>query len=133
MRLTTKSENSILALIYLARHEGQGFIKLEEICRQYSISPKYLDQLFIILRKHGFIGSKRGSDGGYSLAKPARQIKISDVIRLMDGALAPIEAVSKYFYIHSPIEKEPKIMKVFKEIRDYVANRMEKLRLSDLI
>ena len=51
----------------------------------------------------------------------------------MDGALAPTESVSTYFFSHTPLEKEKRIISVFREIRDYISKRMERLRLSDLI
>ncbi|OGW74719.1 MAG: Rrf2 family transcriptional regulator [Omnitrophica bacterium RBG_13_46_9] len=133
MKLTTKSEYSILALIYISRHEKEGFIKIEDICSKYDISKKYLEQLLLILKQSRYIKTKRGSSGGYRLAIPAAKINIAEIIRLMDGALAPTESVSTYFFSHTPLEKEKKIMGVFKEIRDYVSNRLEKLKLSDLI
>ena len=133
MKLTTKSEYSILALIHLARQEEKGYIKIEEICARYSIPHKYLEQLFIALKNNHFIKSKRGAAGGYRLAQPAARIKIADVIRLMDGALAPVESASKYFYSHSPIEQEKKILAVFREIRDFVSHKLEALKLSQLV
>lgn len=133
MRLTTKSEYSLLALIYIARHEKNVFIKIEGICSKYNISKKYLEQLLLILKRNQYIKTKRGASGGYSLAKPATEIGIAQIIRLMDGALAPTESVSKYFFSHTPLESEKKVMKVLKEIRDYVSNKLEKLKLSDLI
>ena len=133
MKLTTKSEYSILALIYLARSKDGKYVKTQDICDRYGLSKKYLEQLFIVLKQNKFIKSKTSSTGGYKLARPAGKIRIADVIRLMDGALAPTEAVSKYFYSSTPLEKEVKIITVFKEIRDYIADKMERLRLSDLI
>lgn len=133
MKLTTKSEYSLLALIYMARHEKDGFIKIEDICIRYGISKKYLEQLFLILKQSGYIKSRRGASGGYKLSMPAKKITIAQIIRLMDGALAPTESVSIYFFSHTPLEKEKKITNVLKEIRDYVSNRLEGLRLSDLV
>ena len=133
MKLTTKSEYSILALIYLARNENQGFVKIEVICSKYDISKKYLELLFTILKQNRYIKTKRGANGGYKLAKPASQISIAEIIRLMDGALASTESVSKYFYSDTPLTKEKKIMPVFKEIRDYISKRLEALKLADLV
>lgn len=133
MRLTTKSEYSLLALIYIARHEKKGFIKIEHICAKYDIPRKYLEQLFLILKQNRYLKARRGSSGGYKLAMPAAKISIAQIIRLMDGALAPTESVSAYFFSHTPLEREKKIMRVFKEIRNYVANRLERLKLSDLV
>ncbi|WP_294880634.1 Rrf2 family transcriptional regulator, partial [Sulfurimonas sp. RIFOXYB12_FULL_35_9] len=58
----------------------------------------------------GFIKSRKGQEGGYALAKPSETITVAEIIRLMDGALAPVESVSKYFYAHSPIELCPKLL-----------------------
>ena len=135
MKLTTKSEYSILALIYLARQsqKRKEFVKIEEICVAYDISKKYLEQLFFILKQNRYLKTRRGSAGGYALAKEVDKISLAEIIRLMDGALAPTESVSQYFFAPTPLEKEKKILGVFKEIRDYISNRLEKLMLADLI
>jgi Rrf2 family protein len=133
VKLTTKSEYSILALIYMARHEKKGFIKLEKICSKCNIPENYLVLLFSILRQERYVKTRRGAGGGYKLAKPASKISIAEIIRVMDGALAPTESVSKYFFSSTPLGKEKKIIKVFKEIRDYISDRLEALTLADLI
>ena len=133
MKLTTKSEYSILALIYIARNGEHGFVKMEDICTEYGISKKYLEQIFSSLKRIRYIKTKTGSRGGYKLAKSAKEISVAEIIRLMDGALAPTLAVSKYFFEHTPLEKEKKVMRVFKKIRDYISNKVERLKISDLI
>ena len=133
MKLTTKSEYSILALIYIARNQKKGLIKIESISSYYDMPHKYLEQLLLTLKQNRLLKAKRGSNGGYALALAANKISVASIVRLMDGALAPIESVSSYFFSHTPLEKENKIMDVFKEIRDYLSNRLEKLKLSDLV
>lgn len=132
MKLTTKSEYSLLALIYIARHEKNGFIKIEDICSKYDIPKKYLEQLLSSLKQNRYIKTRTGVSGGYRLAMPAKKISVAQIMRLMDGALAPTESVSKYFFSHTPLEKEKKIMNVLKEIRNYVSNKLQNLKLSDL-
>lgn len=133
MKLTTKSEYSLLALIYIARHERENFIKIEDICLKYDIPKKYLEQLLTILKGNGYIRTKRGTNGGYRLSKSINKITVAGIVRLMDGALAPIESVSKYFYSTTPLEKEKKVIKAFKEIRDFISNKLENLTLQDLV
>ena len=133
MKLTTKTEYSLLALIYIARYQKKGFIKIEEICSHCDISKKYLELLFTILKQSGYLKTRRGSSGGYALAKPPTKIAIAEIIRLMDGALAPTESVSRFFYSDTPLSREKKVIKVFKEIRDYISNKLEKVTLADLI
>ena len=133
MKLTTKSEYALLALIYVARHRAEGFAKAEAIRAAYELSKKYLEQILASLKQARYIKTRRGAAGGYMLAKPARQISVAEVIRLMDGALAPTLAASKHFYAHTPLEKEKKIMDVFREIREYMSRRVERLTIADLV
>ncbi len=132
MKMSTKSEYTLLALMYLARHDG-SYVKMADICDYYGISKKYLELLFSILRQNRYIKTKRGAEGGYALARPAKEISLAEIIRLMDGALAPTESVSTYFYADTPISQEEKLLDLFGEIRDYIANRMENVYLADLV
>jgi Rrf2 family protein len=133
MKLTTKSEYALLALIFIARLGNSAFIKAEDICNAYGIPKKYLEQLLFSLKRSGLIKAKTGAEGGYRLADAAEKISLADVVRVMDGALAPDLAVSKYFYSSTPLEKEKKLMSVFKEIRDYLADKAENIKIADLI
>lgn len=133
MKLTTKSEYSILALIYLARHGEDRYVRIEEICSEYDISKKYLETLITALKQNRYIITKRGANGGYKLAKAPDKISMAEIIRLMDGALAPTESVSTYFYADTPLSREKKVLAEFKDIRDYISNKLEKLKLKDLL
>lgn len=133
MKLTTRTEYLLLALIYIARHEKEAFIRIDDICNTLDIPKKYLEQLFTTLKQGGYVRTRRGVNGGYRLARRAEEISVAEIARLMDGALAPTESVSTYFYSRTPLEKEAKVMTVLKEIRDYVSNRLEALKLSDLV
>ena len=132
MKLTTRSEYGLLALIYLARHQDEGFISIDTIAKAQAIPPKFLEQLMLALKRAHFLRSAKGQKGGYQLAKKPNQISLAEVIRLFDGALAPTESVSENFYESTPIEKEKRLSKVFKDIRDYVSNKLEKTTLADV-
>jgi Rrf2 family transcriptional regulator, cysteine metabolism repressor len=132
MKLTARSEYALLALVYLARHETEGFISIDVIASAQSIPPKFLEQLMLALKRAHFLRSAKGQKGGYQLAKRPDQIPIADIIRLFDGALAPTESVSLNFYESTPIEKEKKLMGVFKNIRDYVSDKLEKTTIADV-
>ena len=92
-----------------------------------------MEQIFTSLKQARYIKTKIGAGGGYQVAKSAKEISVAEIIRLMDGALAPTLAVSKYFFEHTPLEKEKKVMNVFKEIRDYISDKLERLKISDLV
>jgi Rrf2 family transcriptional regulator, cysteine metabolism repressor len=133
MKLTSRSEYALLALVYLARHESAEYISAEAIALAQKIPLKFLEQILFALKRAKYLRSSKGQHGGYHLARPADKIALADVIRLFDGALAPTESVSKYFYESTPIEKEKNLVKVFKGIRDYVSETLEKTTIADVL
>jgi len=132
MKLTTRSEYALLALTYLARDTSGHFVTAEHIATAQGIPAKFLEQLLLALKRARYVHSSKGQHGGYSLAKPAKQITLAEIIRLFDGALAPVESASEYFYEPTPLEREKKLLGVFKGIRDYVSNKLEKTTLADV-
>ena len=133
MKLTARSEYALLALVYLARHEAEGYISVETIAQAQGIPSKFLEQLMLSLKRAHFLHSAKGQHGGYTLAKAPTQITLAEIVRLFDGALAPTESVSENFYEPTPIEKEQSLVRVFKDIRDYVSNKLEQTTLADVI
>ena len=132
MKLTSRSEYALLALVYLARHQQEGLIPAQAIAAAQEIPLRFLEQILLILSRARYLRSSKGKGGGFQLRKPASKISLAEVIRLFDGALAPTESASKYFYEPTPIEKEAKLLGVFREVRDYVARKMEKTTLADM-
>jgi Rrf2 family protein len=133
MKLSSKCEYACLALIFLAEHFERGLVKIQEIAESKKIPKKFLEQILIVLKQRGYVKSKKGSHGGYRLDKAPEKITLAEIIRLMDGALAPVESVSKYFYEPTPIEQEKRLLEVFKEIRDYISDRLERISFADLV
>ena len=133
MKLTARSEYALLALTYLARHQDEGFISIDTIAKAQGIPPKFLEQLMLALKRARFLRSTKGQKGGYQLAVKPNQIPLAEVIRLFDGALAPTESVSENFYESTPIEKEKRLTRVFKDIRDYVSQKLEKTTIADVM
>jgi len=132
MKLTTRSEYALLALVYLARRKSDEFISIDIIAQAQKIPPKFLEQLMLALKRAHFLRSTKGQHGGYALAKSPDQIMLADVIRLFDGALAPTESVSENFYESTPIEKEKGLVKVFRDIRDYTSRKLESTSIADV-
>ena len=134
MKLTNRSEYALLALVFLARNGKDGkYISSETIAIAQGIPPKFLEQILLALKGAKYLRSTKGQHGGYVLARPANQISLAEVIRLFDGALAPTESVSKYYYEPTPIEKDSALVNVFLDIRDYIANKLEQTTLADVI
>ncbi len=132
MKLTSRSEYALLSMVYLARRQADGFVSVESIASSQKLSAKFLEQILLSLKRAKYLSSSKGQHGGYRLAKPANEISIAEIVRLFDGALAPTESASKNFYEPTPIEKEQKLLQVFKEIRDLIADKLENLTIADM-
>jgi Rrf2 family protein len=121
-------------MIALAEKYDSGeVLTISNISEQKEIPKKFLEQILLALKRGGFVKSRKGPDGGYILAKKPEEISVAEIIRLMDGALAPVESVSKYYFEHTPIEKSTKLLNIFKSIRDYIAETLEKITFRELI
>ena len=105
MNVSTKSEYGLRALIYLASHEDRGAVPAREIAVEWSVPVKYLEQILKTLKEAHLIESQVGVGGGYRLARPATLITAGEVIRVLDGRIAPMGCVSSTDYV--PCEFEP--------------------------
>lgn len=132
MKLTSRSEYALLALVYLARQPTEGYTRVEEIASVQGIPPKFLEQILLALKRGQYLSSLKGHNGGYKLNKAPADISLAEVIRLLDGPLAPTESVSKHFYRSTPIEKEPALVALFTQIRDCMLNIIENTTLADI-
>ena len=132
MKLTSRSEYALLALLCLARHDRNDYVSGETIAHEQGIPPKFLQQILWVLKSGRYVQSSKGQRGGYRLGKAPEEISLAEIVRLFDGALAPTESVSKYFYEKTPIEKEEQLLHVFQDIRDYIAERLERTTLADV-
>lgn len=133
MRLSRKSEYACLALIELSKRYPGNFVKIETISNTWSIPRKFLEQILVTMKNAGYLKSRKGAEGGYSLSRSPENITLAEIVRLIDGALAPVESASTFFYGASPIEQYPPLIKVFKDIRDFVSNKLENITFLDLI
>jgi len=133
MKLSCRSEYALLAMVYLARHQTEEYISVQTIAAAQQVPPRFLEQILLALRRAKYLRSSKGKGGGFRLAISPDAISLAEIVRLFEGALAPTESVSKYFYGPTPIEKEARLLELFKEVRDYIAEKMEKTVLSDVI
>ena len=95
MKLSTRTRYGTRALLELALHQGEGPILLRDIARRQQISLPYLEHLIAPLIAVGMIRSTKGSKGGVSLAKTPKDIKLSEVVQLLEGSFAPVECVNE--------------------------------------
>jgi Rrf2 family protein len=105
MNVSTKSEYGLRALIYLASHDDRGAVPAREIAAEWSVPVKYLEQILKTLKEGEIVESQVGVGGGYRLSRPASLITAGEVIRILDGRIAPMGCVSSSDYV--PCEFEP--------------------------
>ena len=94
MKLSTRGRYATRALLDLALHQGEIPVLLKDIAQRQQISLSYLEHLIAPLIAGGIVWSTRGAKGGVSLAKPPEQVKLSEVIQLLEGSVAPVECVN---------------------------------------
>lgn len=92
MRVSAKADYAIRAAVELAA-AGKGPVKGDRIAKAQSIPPNFLENILGDLRNAGIVGSRRGAEGGYWLARPAEEVSLADVIRAVDGPLANVRGV----------------------------------------
>jgi Rrf2 family protein len=90
MRISTKGDYGVRALIELSHRYGEGTIQSAEIAARQSVPEPYLDQLLTTLRKAGFIRSVRGPQGGHALLRAPDDIRLSEVVMALEGSLSPV-------------------------------------------
>ena len=94
MKLSTRGRYATRALLDLALHQNQSLIPLKDIAQRQEISLRYLEHLITPLIAAGIVISTRGPRGGVSLARPPEKIRLSEIIQLLEGSIAPVECVN---------------------------------------
>ncbi|MCW3017991.1 MAG: transcriptional regulator, BadM/Rrf2 family [Solirubrobacterales bacterium] len=95
MMFSTKAEYGVRVMVELARRVGDDPVPLAEIAAHDGLPLAYLEHLVARLRKAGLVDSRRGSRGGYMLARPAGEITMAEVVEALEGSIAPIECISE--------------------------------------
>ena len=132
--LSHKAKYGLKAAFYLARHYDKGPVLISELASAEYIPKKFLEHILLEMRKHGILYSRMGRGGGYMLAKSPDKIYLGQIIRVLDGPLAPVQCVSKSAYvrcIECKDERTCEIRKVMKHVRDATATILDKTTLAD--
>jgi Rrf2 family cysteine metabolism transcriptional repressor len=131
MRLSHKGEYALRAMTYLALNYRKSPVQIHEISQREKIPEKFLEQILLQLKRAGLLDSKRGSHGGYVLLKPPKRVSLADIIRTIDGALAPLGCVSKWAHVKCENEKSCGLRAVMLDVRNVVARMLEGITLED--
>jgi len=136
MKLSVRGEYALRAMQVLARdyQEDDSVVRIQEISEKQNIPKRFLEQILNDLKSAGIVMSKRGVAGGYRLKRSPDQITLAEIIRHIEGPLAPVSCVSEKYYekCSCPDESRCAIRAVMKELRDSIVQVMEATTLGHL-
>ena len=137
MKLSKRGEYALRALIDLgiASELGWPMLQISELASKEKLPTKFLEQIFTQLKSAGYVASRRGKFGGYSLARPMNRIKFGAVIRLIDGPLAPIRCVSQTSYerCSCPDEIHCGLRLLMFDVRNAISTILDRYTLADIV
>ena len=138
MRLSKRGEYGLRAMVMLAEPGSNGIspvmMQIKEISQREQISPKFLEQILLTLKNAGLLHSKMGVGGGYYLSRPAREITLGQIFRVLDGPVAPIKCVSQMAYepCGCPDEETCGLRLVMGDVRNAIAGILDSTSLADI-
>ena len=133
--LTNKAKYGLKALVHLAGRCPGELSLVSDIAETNEIPKKFLDAILGELRNAGFVHSKKGKGGGYTLARPAHEIHIGHVVRVLDGPLAPIACASRTAYRRCddcPDERRCGVRLMMLEVRDAISAILDRRTLAEM-
>jgi len=132
MKLSTRGRYGLRALIDMAQSEEKGPITTHNIAERQGISERYLEQLMVPLKRAGLVKSIRGSQGGYILGRNPEQITAGDIVRVLEGPIAPVECVSETNPESCTREDYCVTRMLWTKVRDSIATVLDSYTLADL-
>ena len=132
MRLSSKGEYGLRALFDLALHYGQGPIQAKDIAKRQDIPELYLHQLLITLRRAKLITSRRGPQGGHSLARPPDQINLAEAVLALEGSTAPTPCVEDNSTRKCPVAEQCALRQIWQQVKRATDTILKNTTLEDL-
>ena len=134
MRVSSKAHYGLRMMTEFARGYGQGPLSIAEVARIEHLPVAYLEQLAAQLRRGGLVLSTRGVHGGYSLARAPEHISVLDVVRIVEGEVAPVECVSEE-YVHGSCLREGVCASrgLWQRLKEMIDATLSQTTLADLI
>lgn len=132
MKISQKGLYALQAMMMLARHYNQGAIRIRDIAYEEELPEKFLELILLELKNARFVESVRGAKGGYQLRRPPSEIRLSEIIRLIDGPLAPFGDAEQ---LRSLIDRDAdhrSLYQVFLDVRDAAAKILESTSIADI-
>jgi len=134
MRVSHRGLYALKALVHLAEaHERAGLTPARSIAEEEAIPEKFLEGILLALKNARIVSSERGRDGGYRLRRPPQEIQIGDVVRLIDGPLAPFGDVVELQRLVKTEPRHPGLFDFFLEVRNAASKIVDGTTLQDLV
>ncbi|MFZ0318274.1 MAG: Rrf2 family transcriptional regulator [Candidatus Sulfotelmatobacter sp.] len=133
MKISQKGLYALQAMMMLARHYHQGAIKIREVAYEENLPEKFLELILLELKNARMVESVRGAKGGYQLRRDPSDIRLSEIMRLMDGPLAPFGDAEQLRTLIDRDLPHRALYQLFLDVRDAAANILENTTLADLI
>ena len=132
MRISKRGLYALKALVHLAEAEARGLVKIHEIAEEEDLPEKFLEGILVTLKNGRVVSSERGRDGGYRLRRPAAEIVLGDVVRMMDGPLAPFGDAAELQRRVRTEPRHPALFDLFLDVRNAAAAILDHTSLADL-
>ena len=133
MKISQKGLYALQATMMLARHYQQGAIKIRDIAYEEDLPEKFLELILLELKNARIVESARGAKGGYQLRRPPSEIHLSEIVRLVDGPLAPFGDAGQLRTLIDRDAEHRALYQVFLEVRDAAARILENTTIADII
>jgi len=133
MNLSTKGRYGVKAMFDLALHYGDGPIPLKNVAERQGISEPYLEQLISVLRKAGLVKSVRGAQGGYMLNAEPGQITVGDILKVLEGPVAPTECVTEDEPVECAKADYCVTRIIWEKVRDSINEVIDSITLQDML
>src|ERR1022692_4681801 len=133
MKVSQKGLYALQALMMLTRHYRQGAIRIRDIAYEENLPEKFLELILLELKNARIVESARGAKGGYQLRRPPSEIRLSEIIRLVDGPLAPFGDAEQLRLLIDRDDDRRALYKVFLDVRDAAAKILESTTVADLV
>src|SRR5438477_3121439 len=133
MKISQKGLYALQALMMLARRYNQGAIRIRDIAYEEDLPEKFLELILLELKNARIVESARGAKGGYQLRRPPDEIRLSEIIRLVDGPLAPFGDAEQLRGLITRDADHRALYQVFLDVRDAAAKILENTTLADLM
>jgi len=133
VNISTKGRYGLRAILDMAINQENQPISLNSIAERQGLSEGYLEQLMIPLKRAGLVRSVRGAQGGYILVKHPKDITVGDVVRALEGPIAPVACVSEHYPEECERADSCVTRVVWEKVRDSMAEALDSFTLEDLV